>query len=145
MTNKNRALFCRVCFFQMLFWCGCFCEVLFCRRVIVRVFVSSHGKTKTFFFWYAILMFCIFGVTLIWNFVNFDFFYLWLESYMQFCRYTKLWHLAVCSCHVTYPFQSETTLYSCRNVKELLAQSRREIWSLSDYNWTRTQSQLVFV
>ena len=25
------------------------------------------------------------------------------------------------------------------------AQSRREIWSLSDYNWTRTHSQLVFV
>ena len=29
--------------------------------------------------------------------------------------------------HVTYPFQSESTLYSCLNVKELLARSRREI------------------
>ena len=34
---------------------------------------------------------------------------------------------AVCSCHVTYTFQSESTLYSCLNVKELLARSRREI------------------
>ena len=27
----------------------------------------------------------------------------------------------VCSYHVTYAFQSESTLYSCLNVKELLA------------------------
>ena len=40
----------------------------------------------------------------------------------------------VCSCHVTYVFQSESTLYSCLNVKELLAQNRHEIWSLSDSN-----------
>ena len=33
----------------------------------------------------------------------------------------------VCSCHVTYAFQSESTLYSCLNAKELLARSRREI------------------
>ena len=50
---------------------------------------------------------------------------------------------AVCSCHVTYAFQSESTLYSCLNIKELLARSRREIWRLSDSNWTRTQNQLV--
>ena len=31
------------------------------------------------------------------------------------------------SYHVTYAFQSEFTLYSCLNVKELLAQSRLEI------------------
>ena len=31
------------------------------------------------------------------------------------------------SYHVTYAFQSETTLYSCLNVKELLARNRREI------------------
>ena len=35
-------------------------------------------------------------------------------------------HLNVCSYHVTYAFQSESTLYSCLNVKELLARSRRE-------------------
>ena len=36
-------------------------------------------------------------------------------------------HLTVCAYHVTYAFQSESTLYSCLNVKELLARSRREI------------------
>ena len=36
-------------------------------------------------------------------------------------------NMTVFSCHVTYAFQSESTLYSCLNVKELLARSRREI------------------
>ena len=35
--------------------------------------------------------------------------------------------LTVCSYHVTYAFQSESTLYSCLNFKELLARNRREI------------------
>ena len=39
--------------------------------------------------------------------------------------------------------ESESTLYSCLNVKELLARSMREIWNLSDCNWTRTQNHLV--
>ena len=52
-------------------------------------------------------------------------------------------HLTVCSYHITYVFQSEATLYSCLNVKELLPQSRCEIWSLSDCNWTRTHNHLV--
>ena len=52
-------------------------------------------------------------------------------------------HLTECSCHITYLFQSESTLYSCLNLKELLARSRCEIWSLSDCNWTRTQNHLV--
>ena len=29
------------------------------------------------------------------------------------------------------------------NVKELIAQNKRKIWSLSDYNWTRTYNHLV--
>ena len=41
------------------------------------------------------------------------------------------------SCHVTYAFQSESTLYSCLNVNELLSRSRHEIWTLSDCSWTR--------
>ena len=60
------------------------------------------------------------------------------------------WHLAklqkqmnVCSCHVTYAFQSESTIYSCLNVKEFLTWSRREIWRLSDCNWTQTKNHLV--
>ena len=51
--------------------------------------------------------------------------------------------LTVCSCHVTCTFQSESTLYSCLNVKELLAQSRCKFGSLGDCNCFRTQNQLV--
>ena len=40
--------------------------------------------------------------------------------------------LTVCSYNVTYAFQSESTLYSCLNVKELLALNRGKIWNLSD-------------
>ena len=40
--------------------------------------------------------------------------------------------LTVCSCHVTYTFQSESTLHICLNVKELLARNRRDTWSLSE-------------
>ena len=51
--------------------------------------------------------------------------------------------MIVCSCHVTHAFQSESTLSNCLNVKELPARSRREIWSLSDCNWTQTHNHLV--
>ena len=47
------------------------------------------------------------------------------------------------SYHVTYVFQSESTLYSCLNVKELLARNTRHIWSLSDSNGIRTRNHLV--
>ena len=40
-------------------------------------------------------------------------------------------------------FRANSTLYSCLNVKELLARSRRKIRSLSDCNWTRAQNHLV--
>ena len=40
-------------------------------------------------------------------------------------------------------FQSESTLYSYRNVKELLARNRRDTWSLSDSNGTQTHNHLV--
>ena len=52
-------------------------------------------------------------------------------------------HLAVCSYHVTYTYQSESTLYSCLNVKKLLAWNRHNIWSLSDCNETWTQNHFV--
>ena len=51
--------------------------------------------------------------------------------------------LTVCSYHVTYLFQSESTLYSCLNVKELLAQNRCKIWSLSDCSGIQTHNHLV--
>ena len=51
--------------------------------------------------------------------------------------------VTICSYHFTYAFQSESTPYSCLNIKELLARNRRDVWSLSDYNGTRTQNHLV--
>ena len=51
-------------------------------------------------------------------------------------------HLIVCSCHVTYTFQSESTPYICLNVRKILAQNKRDIWSLSVYNGTRTNNHL---
>ena len=49
----------------------------------------------------------------------------------------------VCYCHFTYAFQSESTLYRCLNVKELLARNKCDIWSLIDCNRTRTYNHLV--
>ena len=51
--------------------------------------------------------------------------------------------LPVCFYHVTFAFQSEPTLHSCLNVKDLLARNRRNIWNLSDWNETRTNNHLV--
>ena len=51
--------------------------------------------------------------------------------------------MTVCSCHVTYAFQSESTLYIWLNAKELLTRNRRDFWSLSDCNRTRTHNHLV--
>ena len=64
---------------------------------------------------------------------------------VRFCLFKKtaLYSFTVCSYHITYTFQSESTLYSYLNVKELLAWSRCKIWSLGDCNWTRTQNHLV--
>ena len=49
----------------------------------------------------------------------------------------------VCYDHVTYVFQSESTLYSCMNVKEFLARNKRDICSLSDSNGIRIQNYIV--
>ena len=50
---------------------------------------------------------------------------------------------SVCNYHVTYTFQSESTLYSCLNLKELLARKRRDDWSLSDTTGIWTHNHLV--
>ena len=52
-------------------------------------------------------------------------------------------HFTVRSCHVVYAFQSESPLYSCLNVEEVLTWSRNKIRSLSDCNRTQTQNHLV--
>ena len=53
-------------------------------------------------------------------------------------------NFTVCSYHVTYAFQSESTHYSRLNLKELLTQSRSDIWSFSDCNCTPTHKHLVY-
>ena len=49
----------------------------------------------------------------------------------------------VCYYHVTYAIHSESTLYSCLNVKEFFARNRRDMQNLEDYNGTRTHNHLV--
>ena len=51
--------------------------------------------------------------------------------------------LTVCYYLVMYAFQSEFTLYSCLNVKELFARNRCNIWSLSYSNRIRAHNHLV--
>ena len=63
----------------------------------------------------------------------------WVVLWVLICMV----HLTVCIYHVTYVFRSESTLYSCLNAKELLARNRRDIWSLSDWNGTRSHNHLV--
>ena len=67
-------------------------------------------------------------------------------------EYNYQWHLhksmktlllPVCCYCVMYAFQSESALCSCLNVKELLAQKRYDIWSLSDSNRIWTHNHLV--
>ena len=70
------------------------------------------------------------------------FFFVWkyiqqMKNTLQRCGVT------VCCYYVTYAFQSESTLYSCLNVKELLARNRRKIWSVSDCSGTRTHNHLA--
>ena len=52
-------------------------------------------------------------------------------------------HLALCFYHFTYAFQSESTLRSCLNALELLAQSWRDIGNLSDSKILGTHDLLV--
>ena len=66
-----------------------------------------------------------------------------LGALMHKKRNCNIKHFIVCSCHVTYAFQSESTLYSCLSVKELLARNRYNIWSLSDCNATQIHKHLV--
>ena len=49
----------------------------------------------------------------------------------------------LCSHHITYLLQSESTLYICLNIKEILVRNRRDIWNLSDCSGTRTRNHSV--
>ena len=48
--------------------------------------------------------------------------------------------LTVCYYHVT---TDKSTLCSCQNIKELLAQNRRDVWSSIDSNGIRNHNHLV--
>ena len=63
-------------------------------------------------------------------------------SFSWLIKHKKLLKI-VCSYYVKCAFQSESTLYSCLDVQELLARNRRHIWSSSDCNGTRTPNHLV--
>ena len=49
------------------------------------------------------------------------------EDRVMHSKSNNIEFMIVCFYHVTQEFESESTLYSCLNVKELLAQSRRHI------------------
>ena len=67
----------------------------------------------------------------------------WFFPYFSIFSNKMTLLLSVCYYHVTYEFQSESKLYSLSNVKELLARSRRNIWSLSDRNGIRTHNHSI--
>ena len=56
---------------------------------------------------------------------------------------TTVYNKIVCYYHVTYAFHIESRLYSCANVKELLAQNMYNIWVLSDCIENRIHYHLV--
>ena len=74
-------------------------------------------------------------------------------TFNHLAKLAKWLHCAASTClygafdcvlyHATYAPQSESTLHSCLNVKELVARNRCEIRSLSYCNSTRTYNHLV--
>ena len=64
------------------------------------------------------------------------------QTYFENLAFSTLFS-RLCSCHVTYAFQSESTIYSCLNVKDFLSPRRCQISRLSNCNWTCTQNHLV--
>ena len=63
--------------------------------------------------------------------------------YLIFFLCSTAKNITLCSYHVTYPFQSESTLHTFLNVKGFFAGNRRNIGSLSDNSEIRTRSHLV--
>ena len=84
-------------------------------RILLFIFLYCELRDKTVHFFQCILFFII------------------------------LFHVEKCidcislSCHV----RVSEWIHTCLNVEDLLARSRREIWSLSDCNWTWTYNHLV--
>ena len=103
----------------------------FCTEFLWRIFVLNSVKHK--FFHVSIVKKCLITD------IN-KIFYIRLKYGLLI---QGSFDLTVCFYYVTYAFQGESTFYSCLNAKELLARSRREIWSLSICNWTRTHNHFV--
>ena len=68
----------------------------------------------------------------------------WPNDWAKLWALTCTLHLTVCPCHITCAFQSESKFDIFLNVKELLGANKRDIWSLSDCNGSRTHNHLVF-
>ena len=62
-------------------------------------------------------------------------------SYMAV--FMKLGEKRVFGIFTWYAFQSEFTLHSCLNIKELLSRNKRDIWKSSDCNGTRNHHHLA--
>ena len=60
-----------------------------------------------------------------------------------YLNFQVVYQLDVCYYHVTYQFQSQSTLYISLNVKKLLGQNRHDIWIVSDSNGVWTHNHLV--
>ena len=57
-----------------------------------------------------------------------------LEEYMRTTASNNMNVFTVCYSRITYAYLRKSTLYSCLNVKVILARNRRYIWSLGDSN-----------
>ena len=93
----------------------------FCIRLLLK---NVYRRVLGIFFYYQLIR--------SWFYNTFDFVLVKSTKTLMKREITIISFVTVCSCHVTYAFRSESTLYSCLNVKEFLARSRREIWSLSE-------------
>ena len=63
----------------------------------------------------------------------------WRELWLLICTV----QLTVCSSHVNYAFQSESALYICLSIRELLARNMCHIWRLSDCSRIPTNNNFV--
>ena len=77
--------------------------------------------------------------------------YFSLEPSVASRTFSWIWKNAWSGCWLYALIMSRTRfrvnphlICSCMNVNELLARSRREIWSLNDYKWTRIHNHLVY-
>ena len=126
LTGK-RFIYCNICIL-VYYWTD---------DVVLEVI--KFGATKQFNIYFC----CFKWIIKLTPLYSFDMFVFNNHYFPRIFSHLDKIYLTVGSYHVTYVFQSESTLYSCLNVKELLARSRRDIWRLSDCNGTRTHNHLV--